>query len=276
MSAGAWHREWAAALAIARRELRATLIAPIGAVVPAVFLLLSAVLYFVLAPALLGTGFRQGQPATLRLFFETSTWLLFIVAPAISMRAVSEEIRMGTLETLLTAPIHERSIIIGKFLGAFAFLVLLLAPTLLLVAAVALHGRPDFGEIGAGYLGLLLAGGAAVAVGILASTLTNSQALAFLSSIFFWVVLLLVTIGVPSAAAALSDHLAAEVASGVPAWFERLLAAAARAAASLNPVAQVRGFVVGLVDTHAVAFFLVLTAVALAMAVRSLELRRWL
>lgn len=261
-------------LAIARRELEATILSPVGAVVAALFLACTSSVWFVLGPQIAGRGFVQGQPAALDLFFETALWTLALVAPAVSMRSVSEEVRAGTIEVLLTAPVRERTIILGKFIGAVAFLVVMLLPTGLLVVATELHGRPDLGAIASGYLGLLLVGSALLATGILASSLTGSQVMAFLLTLFTWLALLLVTIGLPIlgglAAAAESARLPGE---GVP-----LILRAGRLtgiiAAEANPLVRVRTLLSGLVDTFSIAYFVLLTGTLLILADRSLALRR--
>jgi len=264
-----------ALLAIARREYTALLLTPAGCIIAALFMFLCAMIYFVIAPNLFGSGFRQGQPASLRLFFETGAWTLFLVAPAISMRTISDELRTGTMETLLTAPVGEWTIVLGKYLGAMGVLATMLLPTLLLPLAIEVHGRPDHGEILCGYLGLLLLGSACLASGMFFSSLTASQVLSFLATVFFWMVLLLATLGLPAAAAALTE-LGAQEGGGV--WLLRLSSifdSAARLAAEITPVTHLRSFVLGLVDSYAIAVFLALTAGFLAMAMRALEWRRW-
>lgn len=261
-------------LAIARRELAATIGSPVGALVAALFLACTAAVWFVLGPQLVGRGFVSGQPASLTLFFETALWMLLLVTPAISMRAISEEVRSGTLEVLLTAPVTERTIIFGKFLGAMIVLTLILLPTLVLVAAVELHGRPDYGEIVAGYLGLLLLGAALVASGILASTLTGSQVMAFLLTILAWLGLLLLTIGLPI----LGGLAAAIAAARDPGEATRPLLQLGQmvgaAAAEANPLVRVRTLLGGLMDSFSVVYFIALTAACLAIAARGLSVRR--
>ena len=262
-------------LAIARREYTALLLTPAGFIIAALFMFLCAMIYFVIAPNLFGTGFRQGQPASLRLFFETGAWVLFLVAPAISMRTISDELRTGTMETLLTAPVSEWVIVMGKFAGAMGVLITMLLPTLLMPLAMEVYGRPDHGEIISGYLGLLLLGSACMASGMFFSSLTASQVLSFLATVFFWMILLMATLGLPAAAAALGE-LSAQDGGGV--WLLRLsslLESAARLAGEINPVLHLRSFVLGLIDSYSVAVFLALTAAFLVLAIRALEWRRW-
>src|SRR5688572_23949798 len=98
-------------LAVAGRDLRAYFFSPTGYIIIGLFLLMSGVVFIV-------STFDQGKPATLRPVFEWGTWLLLFVCPAISMRAISEERRLGTFEMLMTCPVSEGEVILGKFLAA--------------------------------------------------------------------------------------------------------------------------------------------------------------
>jgi len=264
-----------ATLALARRELLAYLLSPVGYIVTALFLFFTSLVYFAAAPLLMGSGFSQGQPASLRLFFQIGVWVLFVIAPAISMRTISEELRLGTIESLLTAPITETQIILGKFFGSLSFLVLMLLPTVLFVFALERYGRPDYGELLCGYLGLLLIGAAFLASGIFISTLTGSQVLAYIVTIFFWLILLLATMVLPYLAS-LAEGLAgrpdnSETLETLLAWLE----GAARFLAVGNPRARVLDFINGLVDTFNIIYFLSFTILFLVAAIRALGARRW-
>jgi len=216
------------------------------------------------------SGFSQGQPASLRLFFEIGMWVFFVIGPAVSMRTISEELRLGTFETLMTAPVSEAEVILGKFFGSLGFLVLVLLPTAVYVIALEWYGRPDYGEVMCGYLGLLLVGAAYLATGIFASTLTSSQVLAYLMTVFFWLILLLTTMGLPLLA---SWTQRLPVGGGEPGF--DWLGGIARFSAQGNPLLRARGFVIGLVDTFNIVYFLGFTVVFLVAAAKSLGLRRW-
>lgn len=232
--------------AIVSRELRSYFFSPVGYVITALFLLLSGLLFSFLS-------FDQGQPASLRAVFEFGVWMLLFICPAISMRAIAEERRMGTLEMLMSAPVSEVEVVLGKFFAALGFLLVMLVPTLALVWALELYGRPDYGELASGYLGMMLAGAAYLASGILASTLTTSQMAAFLVTLFFWIAL---SIG----------------AKVLPGYLPEPWATAVFA---VDPEPRLRDFAIGLIDTSHVVYFVSLTAVFLIAAVRSLEARRW-
>ena len=149
--------------------------------------------------------------------------------------------------------------IVGKFAAALGFLALLMAPTGVFVVALELYGRPDYGELLCGYLGVLLAGCVYLASGILASTLTSSQVVAYLLTVFFWVLVLLVTKGLPQ-----TDLLSGALKTHVD---ELALAA--------DPDLRLRDFAIGLIDSNNFAYFGTLTVVLLIAAARLLDARRW-
>jgi len=260
------------ALTIARRELLCYLLAPSGYIIIAVFMLATALMYFLWGD-LWGGGFNQGNPASLRLVFSGGIFVLLFVGPAISMRTLSEEYRMGTIEMLMTTPITEQQVIFGKFLGSFSFLIAMLVPTLLYVVALELYGRPDYGELLCGYLGMVLAGGAFLATGLLFSTMTASQVLAYLVTLFFWLILLLLTKGLPSLAA-LGDWTGSGEPSALATRVQEWSVAAAKFIGAADPQRAVRDFAVGLIDTYNIVYFLGFIIVPLIMAVIVLRVRR--
>lgn len=233
-------------LCIVSRELRASFLSPVGYIVAALFALFTGLVF-------ISRAFDQGQPAGMRLVFEWGTWLLLLVCPAISMRAIAEEKRLGTYEMLMSCPVSERGVIVGKFLGGVLFLAVVLLPTLVQVVALERYGRPDYGEIACGYLGMLLAGSAYLASGLLASTLTNSQVVAFLITLFFW-------LGLSLSAKLLPGYLPQR-------WADVAFAA--------DPDPRLRDFAIGLIDTSNIVFFLSLTVLFLVAATRALAAGRW-
>jgi len=161
-------------LAIARRDLTAQFVSPVGWVVAGVFTFLvsSFGFYFTVI---------AGQQASMDgVFGVITSFLVPVLIPLITMRLLAEERSQGTLELLLTSPVRDWELTIGKWLGAFAFYVLLLAITLVYVGLLRIYRADlDFGLIAATYLGLLLVGAAAVAIGLLMSSLTRNQIIAF-------------------------------------------------------------------------------------------------
>ena len=196
----AWRTGLPNVFTIAARELSALFVSPVGWVVAAVFALLVSWFGFI------GTAI-SGRQATMEGVFSIITnFLMLVLIPLITMRVFAEERSQGTLEVLLTSPVRDWELAVGKWLGAFVFYVLLLATTLVYIGLLLYYapvktmvsvggshipiGSLDFGLIGATYVGLLLVGAAATAIGVLASCLTKSQIVAFFlglgALLFIW------------------------------------------------------------------------------------------
>lgn len=235
-------------LTIARRELSSFFRLPVGWVVMALYLFLAGIVFglIVLAP---------GAAASMRPFFVISGWLLLPVAPAITMRLFSEELRSGTAEPLMTSPVGDAAVVLGKYLAACVMLVCMLAPSV--VHAVLLLSfsdpKPDLGPIVAGYACLALLGAFYVAAGTFASSLTSNQTLSFLGTLFALVLLLL---------------LETAPAERLPVWARSSVAALA-----LGP--RIGDFAKGVVDTANVVFFVSGAALFLVLAYVSVQSRRW-
>jgi len=180
--------------AIARRELGAVFVSPMGWVVAGVFTFLVSGFGFI------GTVLA-GQQATMDGVFGIITGLLtLILVPVVTMRLIAEERSQGTLELLLTSPVRDWELVVGKWLGAFVFYLLLVATTLVYVVLLAVYlpdkttfsvaglsihvGALDFGLIAATYFGLVVVGAAAIAIGVLASSVTKNQIIAYVGSLF--------------------------------------------------------------------------------------------
>jgi ABC-2 type transport system permease protein len=181
------------ALVVARREWGAYLRSPAGWAVMALFLTLQGVVFWLFVQFL---GRPDAPPGGVMEFFFGGTilyWIaLALLATVVPMRLVADELRTGTIEPLLTAPVTPAAVVVGKWLAALAFYLAAWAPTLLYLAYLrAVGAHLDPGPIAAGYLGTALLGAAAMAVGLLASALTRSQLVAATASfVAFFVALL--------------------------------------------------------------------------------------
>jgi ABC-2 type transport system permease protein len=180
-----------------------------------------------------------------------SVLALFLV-PMISMRLFAEENRQGTMELLLTSPIRDWEIVLGKFLGAWLLYALILSLTLIDIAILFVYGNPSWQPILVGYLGMLLQGGAMLAVGTYISTTTRNQIVAggatFAACLLLWVL----------------------------AWLSDLgESVVAKALAYCSVLTHFEPFSKGVLDTKDVIFYLSLMFFGLFLTARSLESLRW-
>lgn len=156
---------------IARKEFRSHVSSPAGYVFLTAFLVLTGWLFF-------RTFFLVGQ-ASLRPFFSLMPWVFLFFVPAAAMRMWAEERKLGTDEILLTLPVRDGEVVMGKFLAGLAFLALAVGLTLPLPLTVAALGDPDPGPIIGGYAGLLLLAAAYLSISLFASSLSENQIVAF-------------------------------------------------------------------------------------------------
>lgn len=245
-------------LTLGRRELSAYFYSPMAYVITFLFLLMvgGIFLWGVRIPFLkidIKPVFVTGAESTLRPLFDVLAYGLVVVVPLLTMRLVAEELNSGTIETLMTAPITDTEVIVGKFLGAMVLYLFLLAATGMFLLLVVIFGRPDWGVVGMGYLGMVLLGAAYVSVGLFASTLTRHQLVAGLIGIG---ILVLLTAGM--------YHLATRV----PPQY-------AQAVGRINMITNFSDFSKGIFDTRSVVYFLTVTAFFLFLSVKILESRRW-
>ena len=130
--------------------------------------------------------------ANLEQFFDLTPWVFLILVPAITMRSLSEEYRLGTFELLKTGPVKTQAIVFGKFLSVFIILLLAILPTLVYVATIhslSITGNIDIGAAAGSYTGLLFLGLTFASIGICCSSFTSNAVVAFLLSAFACVLL---------------------------------------------------------------------------------------
>jgi len=189
-------------LTIAQKELRAYFVSPIAYVVLGLFAVLFGLFYVaslnVMVQLSMGQfGFGGAQVVNINefmirpLFGNTAVVLLFML-PMLTMRSFAEEKRSGTIELLLTSPLTDFQIIMGKFLGAMALYALMLSLTVIHIGALFWYGEPEWAPVLSGYLGLLLMGGSFISIGLAISSMTKNQIVAgvatFAVLLFFWVI----------------------------------------------------------------------------------------
>ncbi len=170
---------------IMRRELFAYFVSPMAYVVIIFFLGVMSLLFALY----IGSGRAEAQMVDL---FHTMVFLLLMVAPVITMGLIAQERNLGTIEILLSKPVRDAEVALGKYLAAVVLLLIILALSFIYPLIMEKYGSPDWGEILVGYLGVFLAGAAFIAVGLFASSLMSNQiaaaVLAILILLFFWLV----------------------------------------------------------------------------------------
>ena len=239
---------------IAKREFKSNFTSPLAYVVICLSLALLGIFFFFVW----GGGFWQADRATFsQMFLWAPRGLAMVVVPVITMRLLAEEKRSGTLEMLITLPVRDHEVILGKFFGAWALVLVLILSTFLYPIMMFMKpwslGSLDMGPVLSGYLGLILFSAAAVSIGLFISALTESQVIAFFVT---WVVLLLFTFlgfGIEQ----LDNALARDVLSYVS--FD----------ARLTPFAR------GMISTRDIVFFLSICFMCLMGSFWALERRKW-
>jgi ABC-2 type transport system permease protein len=186
-------------LAIVRKELRSYFASPIAYVIVGMFAVLFGWFYVAILNIFVQQSMQMGSTGMggslnvnqqmIRYVFQNSLVVNLFVVPLITMRTYAEEKRSGTIELLMTSPLTDFQIIMGKFLGALAVYAAMLAVTLIHMAVLFVYGNPEWKPIATAYLGMLLMGGCFLSVGLLFSSLTRNQIVA--AMITFSVLLLL-------------------------------------------------------------------------------------
>jgi gliding motility-associated transport system permease protein len=187
--------------AIAGKELRSYFASPIAYIIIGLFALVFGYFFYVYLHvfmeqsqrmAMMGGGNVNVNEQMVRGVLQNAAVIILFVLPMITMRTYSEEKRSGTIELLLTSPLTDFEIIVGKFLGAMGLYAAMLLVTVVDIAILFRLGNPEWRPIAAGYLGLLLMGGCFISVGLLISSLTKNQVVAgfatFAVFLLLWVI----------------------------------------------------------------------------------------
>jgi ABC-2 type transport system permease protein len=246
--------------AIAGKELRAYFASPIAYVLIGLFALLFGWFFFVFLRHFVmqsqqmmgGGGSMNVNQQMIRYLLQNTAVIILFVMPMITMRTYAEEKRSGTIELLLTAPLTDFQIIMGKFLGALGLYASMLLVTLLPIALLFRYGNPEWAPIAAGYLGLLLMGGCFIAVGLLISSTTKNQIVAaFLTFVVFlllWVLNWMADQSGPTTRAILSH---------------------------LSITEHFDDFSRGVIDTKHVVYYLSFITFGLFLTAKSVDSERW-
>lgn len=232
---------------IARRELNSYFLSPIAYVVLTAFALAHGLLFSIY------TGAATIDPSSvLRFAFWIGLYLMIVAAPIISMGLLSREVRDGTIEPLMTTPVSDGEVVVGKFCGALLFSMILMVPVMFETVFLGVVGSLDYGPVASGFLGLYLLTAQFLAVGLFCSTLTRVQIGSAITSFVILLGLFFLWL------------LVRERSSGI-----------ARALRYLSPPRHFGHFVKGIVDTRSLIYFVATTCLFLFLSVRVLESRKW-
>ena len=251
------------ALAVFKKEMRLYFSSPIAYVVFAIFTLVAGwffynvFAFYTFASMQAAMNPMAGRDLSvtegvLRPLFQNISVILLFLMPLLTMRLFAEEKKSGTIELLLTYPVRDGEVLLGKYLAALVVFAGMLTLTLVYPALVAWTAQMEWGPLVTGYVGLLLQGAVFIAVGILISSLTENQIVAGVAT--FGVLLLLWVIS-----------WAADSAGGN--W--------GRILSHLSVTEHFDSFARGVLDTKDVIYYLDVTILSLFLTLRSLESKRW-
>lgn len=236
------------------RELRAYFLSPLAWVISTLFLIVNGFVFWLLVTYLNNPQAPIGAP--LELFFGQTVffWLvLLIVAPVLTMRLLSEERKTGSIEVLMTSPVSETQVVLGKYFAALLFYVFLWVPTLVYVAIISQYTKVDWGPVAAGYIGVLGVGALFLAVGMFATSVSRNQIVAAILS--FALLMLLFCFGL------LANLVNGEVLK--------------KAFGFLDLWSHMDDFAKGIVDTRRLVYYLSGTAFFLFLSARALAANKW-
>lgn len=245
-------------LTIAGKELRGYFVSPMGWVVMGLFALLFGYFFYAHLEFFVSQSMQaQGAPVNvnqslIRGVLGNASVIILFLLPMITMRTYAEEKRSGTIELLLTSPITDVQIVLGKFLGAIGFYAALLGVTMLNIAMLFIFGNPEVMPVVTGYLGLFLLGSCLISLGLFISSTTKNQVVAgaatFVVALLLWIVSWLGSSFGPTTAAVLSY---------------------------LSITEHFEDFSKGVIDTKHALYYLSVIAFGLFLTVKSVDTERW-
>jgi ABC-2 type transport system permease protein len=233
-----------AASTIAKREIRTFFNSPVAYLVVTVFMLISGYLFF--------SQLFLEKSADMRQYLGITPLLFSFIIPALTMRLLAEEKGSGTLELLITMPVRDWEVVLGKFLAGLAMVGTIVGITAVYAITVAMLGPIDKGAALTGYLGLLLLGGAYAAIGVMASSFTRNQIVAFILAF----------------AISFALFLAGKIVQIAPEWLKPVLA-------FISTDVHFESLAKGVLDTRDILYYVSVMVVSLVIATASLESRKW-
>jgi ABC-2 type transport system permease protein len=248
---------------IYKKELRLYFTSPVAYIVLTIFLVIGGLFFSAIFQGFARASMQMALPQmagrdlnvtdnVVRPLFGNISVILLLLMPLVSMRLFAEERRSGTIELLLTYPVRDGAVLVGKYLAAFTLYAVMLVGTLAYPAMLAAVARVEWASLAAGYTGLVLMGALFLAVGLFASSLTENQIVAAI--VTFGILLVLWIVGW------VADFVGGPVGTALT---------------HLSLLEHNDTFAKGVLDTKDIIYFVDLTVLALFLAFRSLESRRW-
>jgi len=248
-------------LAIAQKELRAYFASPIAYIVIGFFALLYGIFFVAILNYFVSASMQAGlmggaqsmnvNQQLVRPLLQNVAVVVLFMLPMVTMRTYAEEKRSGTIELLLTSPITDFQIVMGKFFGAMALYCAMLAVTLFHLAVLYMYGRPEWKPILTSYIGLLLFGGSFVALGLFVSSLSKNQivagAVTFALSLMLWIIT----------------------------WLNFGASASDKVLGYLSIIDHLDDFSKGVIDTTHVIYYLSFITFGLFLTAKSVDSERW-
>jgi ABC-2 type transport system permease protein len=248
-------------LAIAGKELRSYFASPMGYIIVGLFVVLFGIFFYVFLAlfaeqsqrmAMGGGGNANVNEQLIRGVFHNAAIVVLFLLPMVTMRTYAEEKRSGTIELLLTSPITDLQIILGKFLGAMGLFAAMLAVSAIDIAILFRLGNPELKPVLTGYLGLLLMGGCFLSVGLLISSMTKNQIVAGMMTFAVFLVLWIVN------------------------WFGDSMGPRGKEILDyLSITEHLDDFTKGIIDTKHLVYYLSFMTFGLFLTAKSVDSERW-
>jgi len=238
---------------ITKKELFGYFLSPIAYIVLLVFLIFNAYHFYVILQILNQPMSITGSPMSL--FFGQTIFfylLLIVLCSVLTMKSLAEERRSGTFETLMTAPVTDLQVVLGKFFAAWLFYIFLWATTIPYPLILEKYSNPDWGPIVSGYIGTILIGGLFISIGIFTSSLTKNQLIASILS--FLTTGMLFVIG-------LMEYVSTE--SKMKEFM-----------GYLNIWGHMEDFSKGIIDTRRLVYYITVIILSLFIATKTFQLKR--
>jgi ABC-2 type transport system permease protein len=255
-------------LAIYRREMNSYFVSPIAYIVIGFFLVITGYFFSVYLSFYMERAFmaqmqaqRMGAPPdmdvpgmVIRSFTGVIAFVQLFLIPMLTMGIYAEERKRGTMEMLMTSPITELQIVVGKYLASLVLLILMLAPTLIYFIVLSRYSEPamPWRIVLSSYLGVLMLGAVLLALGSFISSLTENQIIAGVSTFVIFLLLWVIDIGVRSASTATGEIFK-----------------------YLSILQHYESFSQGVIDTSSIIFYISFTLFGLFLTLRSLDSMRW-